>query len=168
MGNAQAGKAAGYLLGAALLVALALLFSRLGGISGGGSGETVELPPGMQTDLQRSLDRWAATFKARDLTGHVRSYRDPATWFGKSRTRQEIWLKKKQLLDDHPDIRVFEISDLKVEQFRLGLATLTFTLRYDYGPEGAPPRSGAVLERLTCRNSGDDWKIESEYIEREL
>ncbi len=165
--NAQAGKAAAYLLGAVMLVALALLFSRLHRISGGGSAEGVELPPGMQAELQHSLERWAATFKARDLTGHVRSYHDPVTWFGKSRTRQEIWLKKKQLLDDHSDIKVFELSDLKVEKFKFGVATLTFTLRFDYGPGGVPPQSGTVLERLTCRSEGNDWKIESEYIARD-
>jgi hypothetical protein len=164
----QAGKAVAYLLGAVMLVALALLFTRLRRISGGGTTESIELPPGMQADLQRSLEHWAAALKTRDLTSHIGFYRDPAQYFGRSRTRQEIWLLKKKLLDAHPAINVVEISDLKVEKFDAGAATLAFTLRYDYGPGGAPPQSGKVLERLICRSSGNDWKIESEYIDRDL
>ena len=164
----QTGRAAAYLLGAVMLVGLALLFSRLRGINGGGTVEAAKMPPGLQDDLQRTLEQWAADLKNRDLAGHVGYNRDPAQYFGRNRTRQEIWLVKKQLLDAHPAITTYEISDLQVEKFDVGLATLTFTLRYDYGPGGAPPHSGAVLERLICRSSGDVWKIESEYSEREL
>jgi hypothetical protein len=166
--SAQSGKAIAYLLGLVMLVALALLISRLRGISGGGAAEAVALPPGMQAELQRTLERWAGALKRRDLTAHAGFYSDPAQYFGRSRTRQEIWLEKKRLLDAHPAIQAFEISDLKVEKFELGQATLTVTLRYDYGPGGAPPQNGLALERLICRSSGDVWEIRSEYIERDL
>ncbi len=155
------------LLGAVMLVAAALMFSRFQGISRGGPAGAAEPPPGLQADLQRFLERWAGSFKNRDLIAHTGYYRDPSFYFGRSRTRQEVWLEKKNLLDAHPAIQAFEIGDLKVEKFDLGLATLTFTLRYDYGPGGAGPGSGTAVERLACRSSGNDWKIESEYIERE-
>jgi len=163
----QSGRAIVWLLGAVMLAAVALLFSRLQGIGGGTPADPAEPLPGLQADLQRFLERWAGTLKLRDLTAHTGFYRDPAFYFGRSRTRQEVWLEKKNLLDSHSAIAAYEISELKVEKFDAGLATLTFTLRYDYGPGGAGPRSGAVVERLACRSSGNGWKIESEYIERE-
>jgi hypothetical protein len=163
----QSGRAIAWLLGAVMLVAAALIFSRIQGVGGGGSSGPVELPPGLQADLQGFLEHWAGAFRSRDVTAHTGFYRDPTFYFGRSRTRQEIWLEKKNLLDTHPAIGVYEISELKVEKFEAGLATLTFTLRYDYGPGGAEPSSGAAVERLTCRSSVGDWKIESEYIEKE-
>ena len=124
-----------------------------------GSEEASAVPA---SDINGLLDRWRDTVVRRDVNAHAILYAPKMDKFFRRRnvTRETVRREKARMMELYPDVKRYEISDVRVESQRGSEAVVSFRKEWDM--RGDRPFSGAERQRLKLRRIAGDWKIVSE------
>ena len=108
------------------------------------------------------LHRWRETVVRGDVNAHAILYAPKMDKFFRRRnvTRETVRREKARMMELYPDVKRYEISDVRVESQRGTEAIVSFRKEWDM--RGDRPFSGAERQRLKLRRIAGDLKIVSE------
>lgn len=111
------------------------------------------------TDL---LNRWRDTVVRGDVMAHTILYAPKMDKFFRQKnvTRAMVQREKARMMELYPEVKRYDISDIRVESNRGNEAIVSFRKEWDM--RGERPFSGAERQRLKLRRISGDWKIVSE------
>jgi hypothetical protein len=121
-----------------------------------------ESAPAPASDINGLLNRWRDTVVRGDSNAHAILYAPRMDRFFRRRnvTREMVRREKARMMELYPDVKRYEISDVRVESQRGDEAVVSFRKEWDM--RGDRLFSGAERQRLKLRRIAGDWKIVSE------
>jgi hypothetical protein len=114
------------------------------------------------SDINGLLNRWRDTVVRGDSKAHAILYAPKMDKFFRRRnvSRETVRREKARMMEIYPEVKRYEISDVRVESQRPNETVVSFRKEWDM--RGDRPFSGAERQRLTLRRIAGDWKIVSE------
>jgi hypothetical protein len=108
------------------------------------------------------LDRWRDTILSRNVDAQVSLYAPKVEHFFNRRnvSRELVRREKGRMLELYPEIRKYEISDVRLESAEDNQAVVSFRKEWDM--RGIRRFTGAERQRLKLRKIAGVWKIVGE------
>jgi hypothetical protein len=127
-----------------------------------------EAPPasGIPAGIDALLVKWRETLVRHDLDRHVECYA-PVVYVYYNRknvTRGAVREDRERTLSTYPEIRKYNITNVKAESITPTRAVITFDKEWDTA--GKKRFAGAERGRLTLENLDGEWKIVGEQESR--
>jgi hypothetical protein len=121
---------------------------------------------GVPADIEALLVKWRDTLVRRDLDGHMGCYAPIVYVFynRKNVTRGGVREERERALSAYPEIRKYNISNVKPESITPTRAVVTFDREWDMA--GSKRSAGAERGRLTLEKFKGEWKIVGEQEAR--
>lgn len=115
-----------------------------------------------QAGITSTLTHWVDTTRRHDLDNHIQTYGPRLSNFFKQKgvSQQYVRTEKARLFREYPEIRQFEISNLRLQSLKGNEAVVTFDKRWD--TVGKSRYAGAGQGRMRLQLINAQWKIVGE------
>jgi hypothetical protein len=113
-------------------------------------------------EINGLLDRWRSSIISGDVNAQTILYAPRMEHFFRQRnvSRASVQREKARMMELYPEVKQYDISDVRVESSKEDEAVVTF--RKDWDMRGDRRFAGSERQRLKLRKFAGDWKIVSE------